>query len=209
MATNVAAGAAVAGVKRPMVPAVAAALSERFGARYVTSMAVREHHGRDESAFDITPPDAVVYALTTEDVAFVLALANSHGTPVIAYGAGSSLEGHLLAVQMKRPIVALMTDQAVRQIEQCRDRPEAVAPKDWSEGGDADDKRSIADQERQPMLSEPDDGQVDPARECLGAGRQQRVIGRARYWRHAATSPVLKIDRAASNAVSIAASSIW
>jgi D-lactate dehydrogenase (cytochrome) len=96
MASNV---ASVAGVKRPIVPAVAAALSERFGARYVTSMAVREHHGRDESAFDITPPDAVVYALSTEDVAFVLALANRHDTPVIAYGAGSSLEGHLLAVQ--------------------------------------------------------------------------------------------------------------
>lgn len=99
MASNVVAGAAVAGVKRPMAPAVAAALSERFGSRYVTSMAVREHHGRDESAFDITPPDAVVYALSTEDVSFVLALANRHGTPVIAYGAGSSLEGHLLAVQ--------------------------------------------------------------------------------------------------------------
>jgi D-lactate dehydrogenase (cytochrome) len=96
MASNVVAGAAVAGVKRPMAPAVAAALSERFGSRYVTSMAVREHHGRDESAFDITPPDAVVYALSTEDVSFVLALANRHGTPVIAYGAGSSLEGHLL-----------------------------------------------------------------------------------------------------------------
>ena len=99
MASTVAAGAAVASVKRPVVPAVAAALSERFGARYVTSVAVREHHGRDESAFDITPPDAVVYALSTEDVAFVLQLANRHGTPVIAYGAGSSLEGHLLAVQ--------------------------------------------------------------------------------------------------------------
>jgi D-lactate dehydrogenase (cytochrome) len=79
MASNM---AVVAGVKRPMVPAVAAALSERFGARYVTSMAVREHHGRDESAFDITPPDAVVFALSTEDVAFVLSLANRHGTPV-------------------------------------------------------------------------------------------------------------------------------
>jgi len=99
MATSDAAGAVVAGVKRPVAPAVAAALSERFGARYVTSMAVREHHGRDESAFDITPPDAVVYALTTAEVAFVLALANRHATPVIAYGAGSSLEGHLLAVQ--------------------------------------------------------------------------------------------------------------
>ncbi len=51
------------------------------------------------AAFDVTPPDAVVYALSTEDVAFALAVANRFGTPVIAYGAGSSLEGHLLAVQ--------------------------------------------------------------------------------------------------------------
>jgi D-lactate dehydrogenase (cytochrome) len=93
------AGSVISGTKRPLAPAVAAALTERFGDRYVTSTAVREHHGRDESAFDVTPPDAVVYALSTEDVVFVLTLANRHGTPVIAYGAGSSLEGHLLAVQ--------------------------------------------------------------------------------------------------------------
>jgi len=99
MASTTAAGSVVTGAKRPFVAAVAAALSERFGDRYVTSAAVREHHGRDESAFDVTPPDAVVYPLSTEDVAFVLALANRHGTPVIAYGAGSSLEGHLLAIQ--------------------------------------------------------------------------------------------------------------
>jgi D-lactate dehydrogenase (cytochrome) len=99
MASSVAAGAVVAGIKRPLVPALAAALSERFGDRYVTSESVRQHHGRDESAFDVTPPDAVVYALSTEDVAFTLAVANQHSVPVIAYGAGSSLEGHLLAVQ--------------------------------------------------------------------------------------------------------------
>lgn len=93
------AGAVVAGSKRPMVASVAEALKQRFAERYVTSTAVREHHGRDESAYDVTPPDAVVYALSTDEVAFVLALANRHGTPVIAYGAGSSLEGHLLAVQ--------------------------------------------------------------------------------------------------------------
>lgn len=99
MTSATTAGSVISATKRPLAPAVAAALTERFGDRYVTSAAVREHHGRDESAFDVTPPDAVVYALSTEDVAFVLALANRHGTPVIAYGAGSSLEGHLLAVQ--------------------------------------------------------------------------------------------------------------
>ena len=45
------------------------------------------------------PPDAVVYAESTEDVAFVVALADRHSVPVIPFGVGSSLEGHLLAVQ--------------------------------------------------------------------------------------------------------------
>ena len=75
------------------------ALAERFGARLSTALAVREQHGRDESPFDIPPPDAVVFCESTEEVAFVVAQAAAHRVPVIPYGAGSSLEGHLLAVQ--------------------------------------------------------------------------------------------------------------
>ncbi len=75
------------------------ALAAHFGARLSTSLAVRAQHGRDESPFDVPPPDAVVFAESTEDVAFVVKLANEHRVPVIPYGAGSSLEGHLLAVQ--------------------------------------------------------------------------------------------------------------
>ncbi|HEY1394170.1 MAG TPA: FAD-linked oxidase C-terminal domain-containing protein, partial [Methylibium sp.] len=67
--------------------------------RCSTAQAVREQHGRDESPFDVPPPDAVVYCESNEDVAFVVALASEHAVPVIPYGAGSSLEGHLLAVQ--------------------------------------------------------------------------------------------------------------
>ncbi len=43
-------------------------------------------------------PDAVVFAHSTEEVAEVARLCNQHGVPLIPYGAGSSLEGHLLAV---------------------------------------------------------------------------------------------------------------
>ena len=75
------------------------ALAERFGARLSTALAVREQHGRDESPFDMPPPDAVVFCESTEEVAFVVAQAAAHRVPVIPYGAGSSLEGHLLAVQ--------------------------------------------------------------------------------------------------------------
>jgi D-lactate dehydrogenase (cytochrome) len=61
---------------------------------------VREQHGRDESAFThMPPPAAVVFAESTADVADVVRLAARHRVPVIPFGVGSSLEGHLLAVQ--------------------------------------------------------------------------------------------------------------
>ena len=75
------------------------ALRERFGDRLSTAHAVREHHGRDESPYPPALPDAVVYALSTEDVAWVAAHCSRHAVPLIPYGVGSSLEGHLLAVQ--------------------------------------------------------------------------------------------------------------
>ncbi|HXD05422.1 MAG TPA: FAD-linked oxidase C-terminal domain-containing protein [Burkholderiaceae bacterium] len=84
---------------RPMPEAMLEALQARFGQACSTARAVREQHGRDESPFDAPPPEAVVFAESTEDVTFVLALANEHAVPVIPFGAGSSLEGHLLAVQ--------------------------------------------------------------------------------------------------------------
>jgi len=84
---------------RRIPPEMLAALKARFADRCSTALAVREQHGRDESPFDAPPPEAVVFAETTEDVAFVVALANRHTVPVIPFGVGSSLEGHLLAVQ--------------------------------------------------------------------------------------------------------------
>src|SRR5690606_29089801 len=60
---------------------------------------VREHHGRDESPFAPMPPDVVVFAHGTDEVAEVVRLCGAHRVPVIPYGVGSSLEGHLLAVQ--------------------------------------------------------------------------------------------------------------
>jgi len=74
------------------------ALRTRFGDRISTAEAVRAHHGRDESAYDPMLPDAVVFAQTTEEVAAVAKLCFEHEIPLIPYGAGSSLEGHLLAV---------------------------------------------------------------------------------------------------------------
>ncbi|MBE0548094.1 MAG: FAD-binding protein, partial [Rubrivivax sp.] len=75
------------------------ALRERFGARCSSAAAVREQHGRDESPFPTTPPEVVVYCESTDDVVAVLRLADANAVPVIPYGVGTSLEGHLLAVQ--------------------------------------------------------------------------------------------------------------
>ena len=85
--------------RRPLPEAMLAALRQRFGDRCSTAAAVCAQHGRDESTYPVTPPDAVVFCESTEDVAAVVALAAEHGVPVIPYGTGSSLEGHLLAVQ--------------------------------------------------------------------------------------------------------------
>ena len=83
------------------VPAVLlAALKARFAERCSTALVVREQHGRDESAFTtVPPPAAVVFAQSTQEVAEVVTLASQYRVPVIPFGIGSSLEGHLLAVQ--------------------------------------------------------------------------------------------------------------
>jgi D-lactate dehydrogenase (cytochrome) len=83
---------------RPVPPELLQALAVRFGAQCSTAMAVREQHGRDESSFELPPPAAVVFAQATQDVRDALELAARFDVPVIPFGVGSSLEGHLLAV---------------------------------------------------------------------------------------------------------------
>ena len=85
---------------RAVPEALLQALQARFGAAQCsTALAVREQHGRDEGSLQAPPPAAVVFAESTQDVQDMLRLASQHAVPVIPYGAGSSLEGHLLAVQ--------------------------------------------------------------------------------------------------------------
>jgi D-lactate dehydrogenase (cytochrome) len=86
-------------LRRPVPAAMLDALRQRFGERCSTAAAVRDQHGRGESVYDAQPPDAVVFCESTAEVAFVVQQAAAHGVPVIAFGVGSSLEGHLLAVQ--------------------------------------------------------------------------------------------------------------
>jgi D-lactate dehydrogenase (cytochrome) len=76
------------------------ALKARFGANCSTAQIVCEQHGRDESAFTtVPPPAAVVFAESTADVSDAVKLCAQYKVPVIPFGVGSSLEGHLLAVE--------------------------------------------------------------------------------------------------------------
>ena len=85
---------------REVPTALIDALKARFAERCSTALVVREQHGRDESAFaPVPPPSAVVFAESTQDVSDAVRLASDFSVPVIPFGIGSSLEGHLLAVQ--------------------------------------------------------------------------------------------------------------
>ncbi|MFT4101296.1 MAG: FAD-linked oxidase C-terminal domain-containing protein [Burkholderiaceae bacterium] len=85
-------------LRRPLPPVLADRLRSRFGDRFSVAQAVRDHHGRDESPFPVTPPDAVVFAHSTDEVAEIVRACRERKVPVIPFGVGSSLEGHLLAL---------------------------------------------------------------------------------------------------------------
>ena len=70
---------------------------QRFGNRVVTSAAVREQHGHTLTWVENQPPDVVVYPQTTEEVSEIVKLCAAHGVPVVPFGTGTSLEGHINA----------------------------------------------------------------------------------------------------------------
>ena len=76
-----------------------AELRELLGERMSTSEAVREHHGNAEDYFPVAPPDAVCFANTTEEVAEIVKLCARDAIPVIPFGTGTSLEGHVQALR--------------------------------------------------------------------------------------------------------------
>ena len=68
-----------------------------LGDRLSTAPAVREQHGKDQTWNPGAPPDAVAFVKTTEEVQRIVTTCARHGTPVIPYGTGTSLEGHFSA----------------------------------------------------------------------------------------------------------------
>ena len=74
------------------------ALRQLFGDRVSTSGAVRAHHGKDVSYHAGHDPDAVVFPHTIDEVVEIVKVCARHGVPVVPYGTGTSLEGHIAAL---------------------------------------------------------------------------------------------------------------
>ena len=74
-------------------------LKALLGDRLSTAAAVREQHGRDESYHRSVPPDAVAFAQSTDEVSAIVRICAKHKVPVIPYGTGTSLEGHVAALR--------------------------------------------------------------------------------------------------------------
>src|SRR2546428_13941894 len=79
------------------VAAAIAALAARFGNRLVTSQAVREQHANTTTWIANEPPDAVVFPQGTDDVQDVVRICARHRVPIVPFGTGTSLEGHVNA----------------------------------------------------------------------------------------------------------------
>ena len=79
------------------IEATVRALAARFGNRLVTSQAVREQHGNTITWIENQPPDAVIYPQSTEEVQEIVRICAGARVPVIPFGTGTSLEGHVNA----------------------------------------------------------------------------------------------------------------
>src|SRR5213592_608813 len=79
------------------IKAVVAALAAKFGNRLVSSQAVREQHANTTTWIANQPPDAVVFPQATEEVQDIVRICAERRVPVIPFGTGTSLEGHINA----------------------------------------------------------------------------------------------------------------
>src|SRR5215831_8369865 len=84
--------------ERALPDALLARLRQVLGDRLSTTPAVRDQHGRDESYHALHAPDAVAFARSTDEVVAIVQACARHKVPVIAFGTGTSLEGHVAAL---------------------------------------------------------------------------------------------------------------
>lgn len=74
-----------------------AVLTQRFGPRVETGQALREQHGHTTTWLKNQPPDAVIFPANTEEVQEIVRICATHRVPIIPFGTGTSLEGHVNA----------------------------------------------------------------------------------------------------------------
>ena len=79
------------------VAALNAELAARFGNRFSASEAIRRQHGHTLTWLENQPPDAVVFAETRDDVIDLVKICAARDAPIVPFGVGSSLEGHVNA----------------------------------------------------------------------------------------------------------------
>src|SRR5690625_6182396 len=91
--------AAVQQVKRPLPEGFIQALQDKFGERCSSTPAVLGQHCSVESPYPTMAREALIYAHSTDEVAWVAHHCHTYHVPLIPYGAGTSLEGHVLAIQ--------------------------------------------------------------------------------------------------------------
>jgi D-lactate dehydrogenase (cytochrome) len=72
-------------------------LKQQFGERFQTGHAIREQHGHTTTWIENQLPDGVVFAQSTDEVSEIVKVCAAHKVPIIAYGTGTSLEGHVNA----------------------------------------------------------------------------------------------------------------
>jgi D-lactate dehydrogenase (cytochrome) len=72
-------------------------LKQRFGERLQTGQAIRDQHAHTTSYIPAQAPDAVIWPETTEEVQEVVRVCAQHRVPIIPFGVGTSLEGHVNA----------------------------------------------------------------------------------------------------------------
>ena len=81
------------------VDAVMAQARDFLGERMTTSAALREQHSHGEDTVAPVMPDGVAFIQTTDEAAQLMALCHAHHVPVVPFGAGTSLEGHVTPVR--------------------------------------------------------------------------------------------------------------
>ena len=78
--------------------AAIASLHQLLGDRLSTTASIRDRHGKDASYHRCVPPDAVAFACSTSEVSEIVKICARHKVPVVPFGGGTSLEGHVAAL---------------------------------------------------------------------------------------------------------------